>query len=386
MRHMMKRTLGWMTIAIVQLFLAVTARVAWSTCPTCASPYTTYSTCGKWEAIPPCSYPITADCIYGGKWPAGLHAVHIVVVNTALSPATGKLLIFGHTNNASNTLVSGQVHFWDSRIPGVAEPTRKLHATPTQFDVECSGMVAKNNGKILFIGGYDGLNSNPSTGLLYGTDATYLFDPVAFQNSSTSTDTVGWAQGTSMAYRRYYPTATILPDGRILASAGEDWHDASSTYYSRTHELYDDRTTNPWSASVTNSNMTIYPFLHVLPGTSNRVLNAGPTFPSGTTMETLDLDAASPSWQTTQNSGFPGGATGMFGGKILKSGGVAVGDSVSDQAEVVSVSSNGTINPVTAAASMARKRIHHNLVALPNGTILVVGGGGRNKTGTCQAK
>ena len=36
MRQMMKRTFRLMGIAIAQLFFGMTARVAWSTCPTCA--------------------------------------------------------------------------------------------------------------------------------------------------------------------------------------------------------------------------------------------------------------------------------------------------------------------------------------------------------------
>jgi hypothetical protein len=212
----------------------------------------------------------------------------------------------------------------------------------------------------------------------HGIATAYLFDPVKFEASPTDS---GWAQTAPMQYQRYYPTATVLPDGRVIAISGQ----IQGPLYATTHEIYDPKYGAPWSTSATNSNMRYYPFVHVLPGKSTRLLYSGPTLPeNGTRMEILNLDVQSPSWQLSAVVTIAGGATSMYDkGRLFKTGGLVGSPSqVTSQTEIVSTASDGTVSPSTVGATMGNPRLNHNLVALPDGKIVAIGGNISNETNT----
>jgi hypothetical protein len=127
-----------------------------------------------------------------------------------------------------------------------------------------------------------------------------------------------------------------------------------------------------------------YPFIHVLPGPTTRVLNSGRTVQSGTNkMQTLDLDVASPAWQTTGVAATIRGGTPLFydKGRVLKTGGpTPTGGIVIDATEIVAADASG-VTSATTAAPMGVVRIEQNLVALPDGRVLIVGGGTEPETG-----
>ena len=79
--------------------------------------------------------------------------------------------------------------------------TAKSYATTSLF---CSGHAYMADGRLLVVGGIVGLQDD------LGPQNGTIFDPV----------TETWSQSSLMFTGRYYPTATALPDGRILVQGG----------------------------------------------------------------------------------------------------------------------------------------------------------------------
>ena len=121
-----------------------------------------------------------------GKW-SGVIPWPIVAVHLAVLP-DGRVLSMGKT---------GVPQIWDPE-------TGEFTAAPSPAWLFCSGHAFLPDGRLLVIGGH----IDDSKGL---PDAT-IFD---YRSGS-------WSQGPPMAQGRWYPTATTLPSGEILALAGSD--------------------------------------------------------------------------------------------------------------------------------------------------------------------
>ena len=169
-----------------------------------------------------------------------------------------------------------------------------------------------------------------------------LYDPV----------TRTWTRGANMSVRRWYPTATTLPDGRILAISG--W--STPGRLADVPEVYDPRT-NTWSAltAAARSN-AMYSFMFVLPDGS--VFEAGPGVVNGagSTM-TWRLDVNAQRWTAVGDSLFTGGSAVMYApGRVMKSGTLGDPDyplpSVDARTAVIAAAS-------TAASSSSRRRLRH---------------------------
>ncbi len=170
--------------------------------------------CGVWAEVPPCAWPVGSSCA-SGSWPAGAHAVHAVLVRDGQTPYTGKALFWMVTIDPTipiNTWNIFRSHYWDWRSTG--DPDQNAGYTPNISDLYCTGQTILSDGRVLAVGGSD-RTLDPLTGP-HGTRETYLFDPVAFEQSGT-----GWilTQGI-MTSKRWYPTATTLPDARVLTVSG----------------------------------------------------------------------------------------------------------------------------------------------------------------------
>lgn len=206
-------------LSLTLTVVAVPLETASAACPTCPDEVVSSNPagCGAWEAVPQCPQPVPtpeSGACPGGMWPAGLHAIHMVLLHT------GKLLIWSNTHDdATGGQFSGVAHYWD---PTGVQPNRTLAETPQTpnqwINMECCGMVVKPNGKVLLVGGLDSY-CVPGNCTYKGHKATYLFDPVRFE--AANDDTTGWSRTWDMNSRRYYATVTTLPDARILAVSGE---------------------------------------------------------------------------------------------------------------------------------------------------------------------
>jgi len=160
-----------------------------------------------------------------------------------------------------------------------------------------------------------------------------------------------------MVYPRWYPTATTLPDGRVLIISGST---TCNGCQASIPEIYDPSTNSV--AELTNANLTLenYPYVFVLP--DGRMLVAGAS-ESPTAAYTLDV--ANQAWTVVDPVTVEGGSAVMYQpGKVMKS---ALDTFVLDMTQA---------SPqwrMTARGSAPRVR-HHDLVLLPDGTTLVIGG------------
>ena len=287
---------------------------------------------------PPPPPPPDASSI--GQWSApvelGLVAVNMIHLHT------GKILMYGgETHGGTSATV------WDPE-------TATLRPVPAPYNVFCSGHSALADGRILVVGGHD------HAGGVLGSNRAAIFDPVS----------ESWTSVPSMTYRRWYPTATTLPDGRILVTSG-----ATTCFecIADVPEVYDPRT-NAWT-QLTAARLAFpyYPFIFVLP--DGRILNAG-AGEQPAPARTLNL--ATQQWTTIDSVVVDGGSAVMYRpGQVLKSGTSATTDVSNDPAEALTYVLDMT-TPTPAwrqTSSMALPRAYHTLTVLPDGNVLVTGGG-----------
>lgn len=77
-------------------------------------------------------------------------------------------------------------------------------------NIFCSGFVPLPDGRLIVVAGTEGGTEN-------GLKSVNIFTP------GSGTNTGSWAAVDPMSERRYYPTATLLNDGRILATSGSKY-------------------------------------------------------------------------------------------------------------------------------------------------------------------
>jgi hypothetical protein len=278
-----------------------------------------------------------------GQWSSVLNWP-LVAVHSALQP-NGQVLVwdaFGYAPDSER--------LWDPAT-GTFVP---VPYTPNLF---CSGHSELGDGRTIVFGGHIASN--------IGLKDTTLFDP----SSNT------WTRGPDMTVGRWYPTATTLANGQVLVVSGDNmilgrsgvpqpFKDTSNTL----PEVYDPVTNTIRDLPSAQRYIPLYPFMFVMP--DGRVFDAGPD----TVNRALDVNSGT--WTTIANSPFDGGSAVMYrSGKILKTG--TWGDSGVDypgdgRAAVIDL--NQTTPTWRSVASMHFARQFHNLVALPDGNVLAIGG------------
>src|SRR6185312_625117 len=107
-----------------------------------------------------------------------------------------------------------------------------------------------------------------------------IFDPV----------TESWSPVSNMAYRRWYPTATTLPDGRVLVTSGGQ---SCLTCLADLPEIYDPATNRFTTLTSARLAVPYYPFMFVLPDGS--VIDAGANEQA---VGTSKLNVATKTWTT----------------------------------------------------------------------------------------
>jgi Domain of unknown function (DUF1929)/Legume lectin domain/Chitobiase/beta-hexosaminidase C-terminal domain/PKD domain len=279
-----------------------------------------------------------------GTWQTLPTLMPINPVHTALL-SNGKILVVSGSGNytAQTTYLVG---LWD--------PSNNSITTGTQsWDMFCNGMIVLPDGRAFIVGG--NLQYDP----FFGWKRTSIYDPV----------TAKYADMEDMAHGRWYPTATVLGDGRVMTFSGLD--EIGNT--NSTVEIY--KVGAGWSAPLTAPwTPPLYPRMHVLP--------SGKVFYSGWTTQSRTFDPSTNSWSgviaTTNYGGvrnygssvlFPLTPANGYKPKVIIFGG---GNPSTATTEIIDLSA--TTPSWVYGPSMSQPRIEMNATMLPNGQILTVGG------------
>jgi hypothetical protein len=230
-----------------------------------------------------------------------------------------------------------------SGIPQVFNPATGLFtAVPISEIMFCSGHSWLPDGRLLVSGG--------GTGNGLGHQNSDIFDPA----------TASWIAGPNMAYARWYPTVTTLPNGEMVSMAGADENGNPVPI----PEVYDG---TGWR-SLTGASLTLpnYPRNFVAP--DGRIFTAGPSAGS----RWLDVSGTG-SWTSGPSMNFGsrtyGSAVMYEAGKIMFVGG---NSSPTNTAEIIDLNQP---NPQwTYTGSLTYARWNLNATVLPTGEVLVTGG------------
>lgn len=279
--------------------------------------------------------PVLADSFQYQYWTGvPVHQIHL---------PNDHILLWGYSGYSA--------WVWDISFPLQIPHIEKPNFTANVF---CSGHAALANGNYVVIGGIDipaGQFTSP---------ATELFD--------ISTTPGDWVSLPDMAAARFYPTATTLGDGRIIASGGAGTG-------ADVPEIYDP-SSNSWSTlpSSAQKNLGVYPFMFLLP--DGNLFFAGPREDPGpmgaNTTDTYTLDLATSTWNYIDTSANDGASAVMYEpGKIMKCGGF---DSANNVTEIIDLNSASPMWTNPPSGNMMFARHDHSLTILPDGTVLAAGG------------
>lgn len=269
-----------------------------------------------------------------GSWSSVLNlptvAMNLVLLNS------GKLMFYEDGSSAT---------VWDY-------VNNVFTSVPTSEDLFCSGFASMADGRILVVGGYG--ESATSIGIA----SAEIFDP------STNT----WTKVPNMAYKRWYPSATTLSDGRILVTAGWQTTEHSNAGIP---EIYDP-STNTWSSlSNANNPFETYPYMYVLQ--DGRVIHVGG---SEYATDTDILNPSTQTWSVIDSRIIDGSASSMYlPGKIMKAGSATDSQGAGPSSNTTFVLDTTQPTPAwTQTPSMAYVRSFLNLTELPDGSVLATGG------------
>jgi hypothetical protein len=332
-----------------------------------------------------------------GQWQTLPYPMPINPVHVALLP-TGKVVVVSGSGNVAGNM-NFQAALWDPQIGTIT-------TQPVAWDMFCNGMVVLPDGRPFVMGGT--LQYDP----FHGELRTSTYDP----GTNTFTDQQ------SMAHGRWYPTGTVLGDGRVMIFSGLNetggtntsvefyslstgWSAAFSApwtppLYPRMHLLpngnvfYSGSTTgsslfNPsthtWTTNIAFTNYSgtrTYGSSVLLPLTAAnnykpRVMIMGGGNPSTNTTEIIDLSAATPKWAFGPNMSQPRiemNATILPNGKVLALGG-SLNDEDNNTASLNADLYDPASNTFTPAGAESFARLYHSVsLLLPDGTVWVAGG------------
>jgi hypothetical protein len=274
-----------------------------------------------------------------GQW-SPLMSWPIVAVNMTLLQ-TGQVLLW-HVWEYNQT---PSARLWD---PGSQTFVGVPNLAAAMF---CAATAALPDGRIVVVGGHNGDDT--------GINTASIFDPIR----ST------WAPLPNMHSARWYPGAATLPDGRVIVLGGE----VTPGVDTLTQEIYDP-VSNSWNMSGTLMPASVltndeqYPHSVVLP--DGRLFVT-----SGTDLQSRVLNLTNQAWTSIGVSPAASGSAIQYRpGKILATGG-GTGNANPVVATTAVIDMNQPNPAWRTTAPMAFPRYWHNLVALPDGKVLAVGGG-----------
>ena len=278
-----------------------------------------------------------ANPAQSGVW-SGVASLPLVPVNAALLPG-GKVLFYDGQSLGSAAIV------WNPA-------TNTVDFVPVPANVFCSGLEQLADGRILVVGGHIVAH--------VGLPAANIFDP----------NTESWTVLPNMAYPRWYPAATMLPNGTVLVQSGET---ICNECDEPVPEIYNPLT-NSWT-QLSGAPFTFPYFPHAYVLANGQVLvssNAEAPIMSQV------LNLSTPGWTAIGGAAVDGGSAAMYlPGKFLKAGTSADPDLAtrSSAATAYVLDLTQTTPTWSSVAPMAFPRTYLNTTLLPDGTVLVTGGG-----------
>jgi len=286
--------------------------------------------------------PAAADPGTQGEWSAPFD-IRIVAIHSVLLQ-NGKVLFWQYTSGPTGGSRAG---LWDPN--GVLTDV----SVPYNRDLFCAGEVHLADGRLMVIGGMKW----HATGDI-GVKQTDFFDP--------TTET--WSPGPNMSYARWYPDVIEYSDSTVLAIGGQRNDNFGTNQLERYDPATNTFTTLPRSA---NNAVGLYPRTFVLP--------SGQVFMGGQNQDTQFFDLTTNEWSFVDNLNYGGRYSGMavlLQGlqQVLAVGGVGADfGHATNTAEIIDFSVPTPSWQYTTP--MHFPRVHANAVLLPDGTVLVVGGG-----------
>jgi hypothetical protein len=269
---------------------------------------------------------------------------------------TGRVLIIAGSGNYPSrpALMAGE---WDPN-------THEIKLFTIGSDMFCNGMVTLADGRVFVVGGTDQYRP-----IFTGLRTTAIYDPV----------TRAFTPAASMKNGRWYPTVTILPDGKVMAVAGL----SSTGPMNTTTEIYDPKT-NTWGLETeTYPEVDFYPRQHLLPD--------GRVFESGFNPNTHAWDPATQRWSFVAQTLY--GKSRVYGtsvllplmpgdekGKVMILGGGTPGAGPIEATATTEIIDFSSSPPQwRAGPPMLAPRIQLNATLLPSGQVLVSGGSSRDE-------
>ncbi len=271
----------------------------------------------------------------------------------------------------------GMVLVWHNPNPGLVQPhlwdPRTNQVTPINADlpIGCGGQARLADGSLLVCGG-----QAPDGCLSAVRDVTkfLLAAPGGWDPSPAD-----------MEHRRWYPTCTTLPNGGVLAIGGDEpleepppctcGHSGQPPPpcpLVEFPEVYDPNT-GTWSVLPSAPGDIYYPWMFV--HTDGRVFGAGPGLSS--VFLNVQTGQSVPGPNSNPLNGLRGAAVMYSPGKVLKCGGSpGLGLSAAIDLNVQNPQWN-----LDSPGPMLRRRFNHNLVILPDGKVLAIGGNEDSSSG-----
>jgi len=341
-----------------------------------------------------------------GRW-EGPYPWPLIPIHVHLLP-DGRVLAWGGEANMTGPNHGQRAVFWNP-VASPANLTSTLFTTAPApgGDVFCSGHAFFPDGRLLVAGGHAGSG--------VGIPDVNVFNFAG-----------GWARGPRMAKGRWYPTVTTLPNGEMLVTAGTDsakvnvtipevmradgsWRRLTSAsrllpYYpwmfvapngrvfyagaGRESRYLSTASTGGWSYRVGYINHTrSRTYGSAVMYEPGKVLIVGGGDPPTSTAEVIDLTSATPRWRYTGGMAFARrqhNATLLPDGQVLVTGGTS-GPGFNNKTTPVYAAEiwNPATGVWTQVASMSAYRLYHaTALLLPDGRVLVAGGGRQKAVGT----
>ncbi|HEX4101034.1 MAG TPA: galactose oxidase-like domain-containing protein [Pseudonocardiaceae bacterium] len=266
--------------------------------------------------VSPSSGDLAEDSVWAhrGRWDPVFELPN-VAIHTSVLP-NGKVLFWGRRDQPTGSMHEPECtpYIWNPNTGELTATPQPKRADGTTVNLFCSGHAFLPDGRLLVAGGHV-------------TDGDGL-DQACVYDCRINT----WTALPVMNERRWYPTATALPDGTVLVSAGS-YKDNGRVVINDVPQIWDG---HRWTATTRVTGVPLYSRMHIAP--SGQVFISGP-------------DA---------------GPSVMYDAwKVIYIGG-------SNAAEVIDLRANPQAR--REIASMHFPRRHHNATVLADGSVLVTGG------------